>query len=200
MSLYCSEVKKVFQLIGVNACYTSFDNVYVGDTETGGFGFLKIGDKDDSPDSSILNTFKNVNIYMDGADTFIVKGGNALSFTNCDFDGNTYIETNNSNPSIFYKVSATNSKFTNSSLRFSSHDGSGATINNSEIEGNFVCDSVKEIASSYLEHVKLESLDRVDSCYLSAYIYENDGKRSNLINVNSNEEKILPKDTKLEIL
>lgn len=33
-----------------------------------------------------------------------------------------------------------------------------------------------------------------------AYIYKNDGKRSNLINVNSNEEKILPKDTKLEIL
>lgn len=71
---------------------------------------------------------------------------------------------------------------------------------NSEIEGNFVCDSVKEISASYLENVKLESLDRVESCYLSAYIYENDGKRSNLINVNSNEEKILPKDTKLEIL
>lgn len=200
VNLYCSEVKKVFQLIGVNACYTSFDNVYVGDTETGGFGFLKIGDKGDSPDSSILNTFKNVNIYMEGADTFIVKGGNALSFTSCDFDGNTYIETKSSNPSTFYKVSATNSKFTNSSLRFSSHDGSGTTINNSEIEGDFVCDSVKEIASSYLEHVKLQSLDRVESCYLSAYIYENDGKRSNLINVNSNEEKILPKDTKLEIL
>ena len=137
---------------------------------------------------------------MEGADTFIVKGGNALSFMNCDFDGNTYIETKSNNPSIFYKVSATNSKFTNSSLRFSSHDGSGTIINNSEIEGDFVCGSVKEIASSYLEHVKLESLDRVDSCYLSAYIYENDGKRSNLINVNSNEEKILPKDTKLEIL
>ena len=105
VSLYCSEVKKVFQLIGVNACYTSFDNVYVGDTET-----------------------------------------------------------------------------------------------DTETEGDFVCDSVKEIASSYLEHVKLQSLDRVDSCYLSAYIYENDGKISNLINVNSNEEKILPKDTKLEIL
>ena len=200
VSLYCSEVKKVFQLIGVNACYTSFDNVYVGDTETGGFGFLKIGDKGDSPDSSILHTFKNVNIYMEGADTFIVKGGNPLSFTSCDFDGNTFIETKSSNPGIFYKVSATNSKFTNSSLRFSSHDGSGTTINNSEIEGNFVCDSVKEISASYLENVKLESLDRVESCYLSAYIYENDGKRSNLINVNSNEEKILPKDTKLEIL
>ena len=200
VSLYCSEVKKVFQLIGVNACYTSFDNVYVGDTETGGFGFLKIGDKNDSPDSSILNTFKNVNIYMDGADTFIVKGGNALSFTNCDFNGNTYIETNSSNPSIFYKVSGVNSKFTNSSLRFSSHDDSGTIINNSEIEGNFVCDSVKEISASYLENVKLKSLDRVDSCYLSAYIYENDGKRSNLINVNSNEEKILPKDTQVEIL
>lgn len=200
VSLYCSEVKKVFQLIGVNACYTSFDNVYVGDTETGGFGFLKIGDKGDSPDSSILNTFKNVNIYMEGADTFIVKGGNALSFTNCDFNGNTYIETKSSNPSISYKVSATNSKFTNSSLRFSSHDGSGTMINDSEIEGNFVCDSVKEIASSYLENVKLESLDKVESCYLSAYIYENDGKRSSLINVNSNEDKKLPKDTKLEIL
>lgn len=200
VNLYCAEVKKVFQLIGVNACYTSFDNVYVGDTETGGFGFLKIGDKDDSPDSSILNTFKNVNIYMEGADTFIVKGDNALSFTSCDFDGNTYIETKSSNPNIFYKVSATNSKFTNSSLRFSSNDGYGTTINNSEIEGNFVCDSVKEISASYLENVKLESLDRVESCYLSAYIYENDGKRSNLINVNSNEEKILPKDTKLEIL
>ena len=200
MSLYCSEVKKVFQLIGVNACYTSFDNVYVGDTETGGFGFLKIGDKNDSPDSSILNTFKNVNIYMEGADTFIVKGGNALSFTSCDFDGNTYIETKSNNPSIFYKVSGVNSKFTNSSLRFSSNDGYGTAINNSEIEGNFVCDSVKEIAASYLENVKLESLDRVESCYLSAYIYENDGKRSNLINVNSNEERILPKDTKLEIL
>ena len=200
VSLYCSEVKKVFQLIGVNACYTSFDNVYVGDTETGGFGFLKIGDKDDSPDSSILNTFKNVNIYMEGADTFIVKGGNALSFTNCDFNGNTYIETKSSNPSIFYKVSATNSKFTNSSLRFSSHDSSGTIINSSEIEGNFVCDSVKEISASYLENVKLELLDRVDSCYLQAFIYENDEKRSNLINVNSNEEKILPKDTKLEIL
>ena len=200
VNLYCSEVKKVFQLIGVNACYTSFDNVYVGDTETGGFGFLKIGDKDDSPDSSILNTFKNVNIYMEGADTFIVKGGNALSFTSCDFNGNTYIETKNSNPSIFYKVSGVNSKFTNSSLRFSSHDGSGTIINNSEIEGNFVCDSVKEISASYLENVKLESLERVDSCYLSAYIYENDGKRSNLINVNSNEEKILPKDTQVEIL
>ena len=184
----------------LNACYTSFDNVYVGDTETGGFGFLKIGDKGDSPDSSILNTFKNVNIYMEGADTFIVKGGNALSFTSCDFDGNTYIETKSSNPSISYKVSATNSKFTNSSLRFSSHDGSGTIINNSEIEGDFVCDSVKEISASYLENVKLESLDRVESCYLSAYIYENDGKRANLINVNSNEEKILPKDTKLEIL
>ena len=200
VNLYCSEVKKVFQLIGVNACYTSFDNVYVGDTETGGFGFLKIGDKGDSPDSSILNTFKNVNIYLEGADTFIVKGDNALSFTNCDFDGNTYIETKSNNSSIFYKVSATNSKFTNSSLRFSSHDGSGTIINSSEIEGNFVCDSVREIAASYLENVKLESLDRVDSCYLSAYIYENDGERSNLINVNSNEEKILPKDTKLEIL
>lgn len=196
----CSEVKKVFQLIGVNACYTSFDNVYVGDTETGGFGFLKIGDKGDSPDSSILNTFKNVNIYMEGADTFIVKGGNALSFTSCDFNGNTYIETNSSNTSIFYKVSGVNSKFTNSSLRFSSNDGYETAINNSEIEGNFVCDSVKEIASSYLENVKLESLDRVDSCYLSAYIYENDGKRSSLINVNSNEEKILPKDTQVEIL
>ena len=200
VNLYCSEVKKVFQLIGVNACYTSFDNVYVGDTETGDFGFLKIGDKDDSPDSSILNTFKNVNIYMEGADTFIVKGGNALSFTSCDFDGNTYIETNSSNPSIFYKVSGVNSKFTNSSLRFSSNDNSGTIINNSEIEGNFVCNSVKEISASYLENVKLELLDRVESCYLSAYIYENDGKRSNLINVNSNEEKILPKDTKLEIL
>ena len=200
VNLYCSEVKKVFQLIGVNACYTSFDNVYVGDTETGGFGFLKIGDKGDSPDSSILNTFKNVNIYMEGADTFIVKGGNALSFTSCDFNGNTYIETNSSNPSTFYKVSATNSKFTNSSLRFSSHDDSGTIINNSEIEGNFVCDSVKEISASYLENVKLKSLDRVESCYLSAYIYENDGKRSNLINVNSNEEKILPNDVKLEPL
>ena len=200
VSLYCSEVKKVFQLIGVNAYYTSFDNVYVGDTETGGFGFLKIGDKGDSPDSSILNTFKNVNIYMEGADTFIVKGDNALSFTSCDFNGNTYIETKSSNPSIFYKVGATNSKFTNSSLRFSSHDGSGTMINDSEIEGNFVCNSVKEIASSYLENVKLESLDRVESCYLSSYIYENDGKRSNLINVNSNEEKILPKDTQVEIL
>jgi hypothetical protein len=200
VNLYCAEVKKVFQLIGVNACYTSFDNVYVGDTETGGFGFLKIGDKGDSPDSSILNTFKNVNIYLEGADTFIVKGGNALSFMNCDFDGNTYIETKSSNPNIFYKVSGVNSKFTNSSLRFSSHDGSGTMINDSEIEGNFVCDSVKEISASYLENVKLESLDRVESCYLSAYIYENDGKRSNLINVNSNEEKILPKDTKLEIL
>ena len=200
VSLYCSEVKKVFQLIGVNACYTSFDNVYVGDTETGGFGFLKIGEKNDSPESSILHTFKNVNIYLESADTFIVKGDNALSFTSCDFNGNTYIETNSSNPSIFYKVSGVNSKFTNSSLRFSSNDGSGTTINNSEIEGNFVCDSVKEIASSYLENVKLESLDKVESCYLSAYIYENDGKRSNLINVNSNEEKILPKDTKLEIL
>lgn len=200
VNLYCSEVKKVFQLIGVNACYTSFDNVYVGDTETGGFGFLKIGDKGDSPDSSILHTFKNVNIYMEGADTFIVKGGNALSFTSCDFDGNTYIETKSNNPSIFYKVSGVNSKFTNSSLRFSSNDGYGTAINNSEIEGNFVCDSVKEIAASYLENVKLESLDRVESCYLSAYIYENDGKRSNLINVNSNEEKILPKDTQVEIL
>lgn len=200
VNLYCSEVKKVFQLIGVNACYTSFDNVYVGDTETGGFGFLKIGDKGDSPDSSILHTFKNVNIYLEGGDTFIVKGGNALSFTNCDFNGNTYIETNSSNPSIFYKVSGVNSKLTNSSLRFSSHDGSGTTINNSEIEGNFVCDSVKEISASYLENVKLQSLDKVESCYLSAYIYENDGKRLSLINVNSNEEKILPKDTKLEIL
>ena len=200
VNLYCSEVKKVFQLIGVNACYTSFDNVYVGDTETGGFGFLKIGDKDDSPDSSILNTFKNVNIYMDGADTFIVKGDNALSFTNCDFDGNTYIETKSSNPSIFYKVSGVNSKFTNSSLRFSSNDGYGTAINNSEIEGIFVCDSVKEISASYLENVKLESLDRVESCYLSAYIYENKEKRSSLINVNSNEEKILPKDTQVEIL
>ena len=200
VSLYCSEVKKVFQLIGVNAYYTSFDNVYVGNTETDSLSYLKIGDKGDSPDSSILNTFKNVNIYMEGADTFIVKGGNALSFTSCDFDGNTYIETKSSNPSIFYKVGATNSKFTNSSLRFSSHDGSGTMINDSEIEGNFVCNSVKEIASSYLENVKLESLDRVESCYLSAYIYENDGKRSSLINVNSNEEKILPKDTQVEIL
>ena len=200
VNLYCAEVKKVFQLIGVNACYTSFDNVYVGDTETGGFGFLKIGDKDDSPDSSILNTFKNVNIYMDGADTFIVKGGNALSFTSCDFDGNTYIETKSSNPSISYKVSAVNSKFTNSSLRFSSSDSCETIINNSEIEGDLVCDSVKEISASYLENVKLESLDRVESCYLSAYIYENDGERSNLINVNSNEEKILPNDVKLEPL
>lgn len=128
------------------------------------------------------------------------KGGNALSFTSCDFDGNTYIETKSSNPSIFYKISATNSKFTNSSLRFSSHDGSGTMINNSEVEGNFVCDSVREIAASYLENVKLESLDKVESCYLSAYIYENDGKRSSLINVNSNEDKKLPNDTKLEIL
>ena len=200
VSLYCSEVKKVFQLIGVNACYTSFDNVYVGNTKTDSLSFLKIGDKGDSPDSSILHTFKNVNIYMEGADTFIVKGDNPLSFTSCDFNGNTYIETNSSNPSIFYKVSATNSKFTNSSLRFSSGDGCETIINNSEVEGDLVCDSVREIAASYLENVKLESLDRVESCYLSAYIYENDGKRSNLINVNSNEEKILPKDTKLEIL
>lgn len=200
VSLYCSEVKKVFQLIGVNACYTSFDNVYVGNTETDSLSYLKIGDKNDSPDSSILHTFKNVNIYLEGADTFIVKGGNPLSFTSCDFDGNTYIETKSSNPSIFYKVSGVNSKFTNSSLRFSSHDGYGTMINNSEVEGNFVCDSVREIAASYLENVKLESLDRVESCYLSAYIYENKEKRSSLINVNSNEEKILPKDTKLEIL
>lgn len=200
VSLCCSEVKKVFQLIGVNAYYTSFDNVYVGNTETDSLSYLKIGDKNDSPDSSILHTFKNVNIYLEGADTFIVKGGNPLSFTSCDFDGNTYIETKSNNPSIFYKVSAINSKFTNSSLRFSSHDGSGTIINNSEIEGDFVCDSVKEIASSYLEHVKLESLDRVESCYLSAYIYENDGKRSSLINVNSNEDKKLPNDTKLDIL
>jgi hypothetical protein len=200
VSLYCSEVKKVFQLIGVNACYTSFDNVYVGDTETGGFGFLKIGDKNDSPDSSILNTFKNVNIYMEGADIFIVKGGNPLSFTSCDFDGTTYIETKSSNPSIFYKVSAINSKFTNSSLRFSSHDDSGTIINNSEIEGDLVCDSVKEIAASYIQNAKLKLVDRVDSCYLQAFIYENDGKRSNLINVNSNEERILPNDVKLEPL
>lgn len=200
VNLYCSEVKKVFQLIGVNACYTSFDNVYVGDTETGGFGFLKIGDKGDSPDSSILHTFKNVNIYLEGADTFIVKGDNPLSFTSCDFNGNTYIETKSSNPSIFYKVSAINSKFTNSSLRFSSHDDSGTIINNSEIEGDLVCDSVKEIAASYIQNAKLKLVDRVDSCYLQAFIYENDGKRSNLINVNSNEEKILPKDIKLEIL
>lgn len=200
VSLYCSEVKKVFQLIGVNAYYTSFDNVYVGNTETDSLSYLKIGDKNDSPDSSILHTFKNVNIYLEGADTFIVKGGNALSFTSCDFDGNTYIETKSSNPSTFYKVSATNSKFTNSSLRFSSHDGSGTIINSSEIEGNFVCDSVKEISASYLENVKLESLDKVESCYLSAYIYENKEKRSSLINVNSNEDKKLPNDTKLEIL
>lgn len=44
VSLYCSEVKKVFQLIGVNACYTSFDNVYVGNTETDSLSYLKIGD------------------------------------------------------------------------------------------------------------------------------------------------------------
>ena len=200
VSLYCSEIKNLFQLIRVNAYYTSFDNVYVGNTETDSLSYLKIGDKNDSPDSSILHTFKNVNIYLEGGDTFIVKGGNPLSFTSCDFDGNTYIETKSRNPSIFYKVSATNSKFTDSSLRFSSDDGSGTTINNSEIEGNLVCDSVKEIASSYLENVKLESLDKVESCYLSAYIYENKEKRSSLINVNSNEEKILPKDTKLEIL
>lgn len=172
VSLYCSEVKKIFQLIGVNAYYTSFDNVYVGNTETDSLSFLKIGDKGDSPDSSILNTFKNVNIYLEGADTFIVKGDNALSFTSCDFNGNTYIETKSSNPSIFYKVGATNSKFTNSSLRFSSDDSSETMINNSEIEGNLVCDSVKEISASYLENVKLELLDRVESCYLSAYIYE----------------------------
>lgn len=61
-------------------------------------------------------------------------------------------------------------------------------------------DSVKEISASYLENVKLESLDRVESCYLSAYIYENKEKRSSLINVNSNEDKKLPNDTKLEIL
>ena len=85
-------------------------------------------------------------------------------------------------------------------FRFSSHDGSGTIINNSEIEGDFVCDSVKEIAASYIQNAKLKLVDRVDSCYLQAFIYENDGKRSNLINVNSNEEKILPKDTKLEIL
>lgn len=137
---------------------------------------------------------------MEGADIFIVKGGNPLSFTSCDFDGTTYIETKSSNPSIFYKVSAINSKFTNSSLRFSSHDDSGTIINNSEIEGDLVCDSVKEIAASYIQNAKLKLVDRVDSCYLQAFIYENDGKRSNLINVNSNEEKILPKDTKLEIL
>lgn len=201
VNLYCAEVKKVFQLIGVNACYTSFDNVYVGDTETGGFGFLKIGDKDDSPDSSIiLNTFKNVNIYMEGADTFIVKGGNALSFTNCDFEGNTFIQTNNNDLGSAYKVSGANSKFTNSSLRFSSSDGCETTIDNSEIEGDLVCDSVKEIAASYIQNAKLKLVDKVDSCYLSAFIYENDGKRSNLVNVNSNEEKILPNDVKLEPL
>lgn len=123
-----------------------------------------------------------------------------LDFIPDVIDGNTYIETKSSNPSISYKVSAVNSKFTNSSLRFSSSDSCETIINNSEIEGDLVCDSVKEISASYLENVKLQSLDRVESCYLSAYIYENDGKRSNLINVNSNEEKILPKDTKLEIL
>ena len=200
VSLYCSEVKKVFQLIGVNACYTSFDNVYVGNTETGGFGFLKIGDKDDSLGSSILHTFKNVNIYLEGADTFIVKGDNPLSFTSCDFDGNTYIETNNNNLSSSYKVSGANSKFTNSSLRFSSGDVCETIINNSEIEGDLICDSVKEIAASYIQNAKLKLVDIVESCYLSAYIYENKEKRSSLINVNSNEDKKLPNDTKLEIL
>ena len=69
-----------------------------------------------------------------------------------------------------------------------------------EVVGGKEVYSVLNAIDEHFEHVKLELLDRVDSCYLSAYIYENDGKRSNLINVNSNEEKILPKDTKLEIL
>lgn len=169
---------------------------------------LKMNEREDIENNIIRNSlFVDTNDKKEEPTTLAqkiiidkFKGGNPLSFTSCDFDGNTYIETKSRNPSIFYKVSATNSKFTDSSLRFSSDDGSGTTINNSEIEGNLVCDSVKEIASSYLENVKLESLDKVESCYLSAYIYENKEKRSSLINVNSNEEKILPKDTKLEIL
>lgn len=37
-------------------------------------------------------------------------------------------------------------------------------------------------------------------CLLDFIPDENDGKKSNLINVNSNEDKKLPNDTKLEIL
>ena len=200
VNLYCSETKKVFQLIGVNAYYTNFDNVFLDNTEANSLISLEIGSKDDNSSSSILNTFKNVNISLKGGETFIAKGDNPLSFTSCNFRGDTFIETKNSNPSIFYKVSAVNSNFNDSSLSFSSHDGSGTIINNSEIKGELVCDSVNEITTSCIQNAKLSSLDKVESCYLQDYNHKSDKKETSLLNLNSNEKKFLVNDTEMELL
>lgn len=200
VNLYCSETKKVFQLIGVNAYYTSFDNVFLDNTEANSLISLEIGSKDDNSNSSILNTFKNVNISLKGGETFIAKGDNPLSFTSCNFRGDTFIETKNSNPSIFYKVSAVNSNFNDSSLSFSSHDGSGTIINNSEIKGELVCDSVNEIATSTLKNVKLGSLDKIEGCYLKDYTYKGEDMKVSLKYIDSNDNKSLANDTQMELL
>ena len=187
-------------MIGVNAYYTSFDNVFLDNTEANSLISLEIGSKDDNSSSSILNTFKNVNISLKGGETFIAKGDNPLSFTSCNFRGDTFIETKNSNPSIFYKVSAVNSNFNDSSLSFFSHDGSGTIINNSEIKGELICDSVNEITTSCIQNVKLNSLDKIESCYLQNYSHKSDEKETSLIGVNSDDRKILPNDTQMELL
>ena len=200
VNLYCSETKKVFQLIGVNAYYTRFDNVFLENTRANSLISLEIGEKNKEIDSSFLNNFKNVNIYLKNNETFIAKGNNPLSFTSCDFEGDTFIETKNSNPNSSYKISAVNSKFIDSSLSFSSNDGSETTINNSEIKGELICNSVKEITTSCIQNVKLNSLDKVESCYLQDYNHKSDEKETSLISINSDDKKILPNDTQMELL
>jgi hypothetical protein len=200
VNLYCAEIKKVFQLIGVNAYYTKFDNVFLENTRADSLISLEIGEKNKEIDSSFLNNFKNVNIYIKNNETFIAKGNNPLSFTSCDFEGDTFIETKNSNPNSSYKISAVNSKFIDSSLSFSSNGSSETIINNSEIKGELVCDSVNEITTSCIQNVKLNSLDKVESCYLQDYNHKSDEKETSLISVNSDDRKILPNDTQMELL
>ena len=200
VNLYCSEVKKVFQLIGVNAYYTNFDNVFLENTRANSLISLEIGEKNKEMDSSFLNNFKNVNIYLKKNETFIAKGDSSLSFTSCDFEGDTFIETKNSNPNSSYKISAVNSKFIDSSLSFSSNGDSETIINNSEIKGELICNSVKEITTSCIQNVKLNSLDKVESCYLQDYNHKSDEKETSLISINSDDKKILPNDTQMELL
>lgn len=200
VNLYCAEVKKVFQLIGVNAYYTSFDNFYLDNTRANSLISLEIGEKDDRSGSSILNTFKNVDISLKGDQTFIIKGSSPLSLVSCDFEGDTFIETKKINPVSHYKVNVINSKFIDSSLSFSSNGSSETTINNSEVKGELVCNSVGEITTSCLENVKLNSLEKVEGCYLQNYNHKSDGKDNSLVNVNSNEKKFLANDTQMELL
>ena len=200
VNLYSSEVKGVFQLVGVNAYYTNFDNFYLDSTETNSLISFEVGQKDKERDSSLLNNFKNVNVYLKKNETFIAKGDNPLSFVNCDFTGDTFIETKCQKSNGIYKVSGVNSKFTDSSLTFSANNDSETTISNSEIKGEFICDSVKEITTSCLENVKLKSLAKVEGCYFKDYTYIDNEKETSLININSNDKKFSVSDTKMELL